>query len=142
MKKKIAPTLASPQTGLPHQVEVAGAAALPDVVREAVLTGLRQLPTRPALVRITQEEGYRGYTMYRLASVTNGGDLPLCVVGPPVQHPETGSLKRRGDTVDVRYGAYAEEFFVSFFQKSAAHRKCVLYEEFRLAKVEAVGPEK
>lgn len=143
MKKKITTTLAAPQPGLPHQIEVADEAALPEAIRQAVLTGLRQLPTRPrpALVRITQEEGYRGHVLYRLATTT-AEDLPLCVVGPLVQHAESGSLKKRPDTIDVRYGAYAEEFFAGFFQKSAAYRKCTPYEAFRLTKEEAFKPEK
>lgn len=137
MKKKTITTLPNPQSGLPHQIDVADEAALPQAIRQAVLTGLRHLPasSRPAVVRILQEEGYRGHTLYRLVKGNEDG-IPLCVVGPLVQHAESGSLKQRPDTIDVRYGAYAEEFFAGFFQKSPTHRKLTVYEEFRLPKPE------
>lgn len=137
MKKKMTTTLVSPQTGLPHQVEVGDEASLPEAIRQAVLSGLRKLPARPrtALLRIVQEEGYRGYTLYRLVSAeTDQEGTPVCVIGPLVHHPESGSLKKRGDTIDVRYGDYAAEFFAGFFQKSPVHRKCKAYDELRLPK--------
>ena len=137
MKKKTITTLPNPQSGLPHQIDVADEAALPQAIRQAVLTGLRHLPTCPSLVRVLQEEGYRGHTLYRLATAA-GESIPLCVVGPLVQHAESGSLKQRPNTIDVRYGAYAEEFFAGFFQKSPTHRKLIVYEEFRLLKPEKV----
>ena len=146
MKKKITTTLVSPQTGLPHQVEVGDEADLPEAIRQAVLTGLRKLPARPrtALLRIVQEEGCRGYTLYRLATAEADSEgTPVCVIGPLVHHPETGSLKKRGVTIDVRYGDYAAEFFAGFFQKSPTHRKCTTYDELRLPKpvVTAVAGE-
>ena len=137
MKKKMTTTLVSPQTGLPHQVEVGDETSLPEAIRQAVLSGLRKLParSRTALLRIVQEEGYRGYTLYRLATTnTDQEGLPVCVIGPLVHHSESGSLKKRGDTIDVRYGDYAAEFFAGFFQKSPAHRKCMTYEELRMPK--------
>lgn len=142
MKKKMTTTLVSPQTGLPHQMEVGDEAALPEAIRQAVLTGLRKLParSRTALLRIVQEEGYRGYTLYRLATAeADQGGTPVCVIGPLVHHPESGSLKKRADTIDVRYGDYAAEFFAGFFQKSPTHRKCTTYDELRLLKQEVAA---
>ena len=142
MKKKITTTLVSPQTGLPHQVEVGDEAGLPRGIRQAVLTGLRKLPVlpRPALLQIVQEEGYRGYTLYRLATAKADQEgTPVCVIGPLVHHPESGSLKKRGATIDVRYGDYAAEFFAGFFQKSPTHRKCTTYDVLRLPKLAVAG---
>lgn len=135
MNKKTPATLPNPQAGLPHQVVVADEAALPDAIRQAVITSLQQLqPGSGATpLRITQEAGYRDHSLYRLA-LADGTEVPLCVIGPLVQPARTGSKQDKPDTIDVRFGDYAEEFFAHFFQKSAAYRRCTVYQEL-------LGPE-